>query len=157
MDRLRDILGEHRIELKTIRGTSDIWCRDYLPVQIDMGEFARFRYAPDHLRDREVLITDYDRLAPIPEVETCRRSDIVLDGGNVVGWGRRCILTDKIYRENAGIRRADLRNVLRELLEVHDLIVIPRGSPSPARVPGRSSTRTPDPGGCHPSSRTSSP
>jgi agmatine deiminase len=120
VDRVRDILVEHRIELKTIPGTSDIWCRDYLPVQIDTGVFARFRYAPDYPQDHEVLITDYDRLAPIPGVETCRRSDIVLDEVNVVGWGSRCILTDKIYRENPGIRRADLRNVLPELLEVHD-------------------------------------
>lgn len=125
VDRLRGILADHGVGLRIIRGTRDIWCRDFMPIGVGPGEYVRFRYAPRYLRGHEHLITDFDRLAPIPEIGTCRRSEIVVDGGNVVGWGGRCILTDRIYRENRGTRRVDLRNELRELLRVDDLIVIP--------------------------------
>lgn len=87
--------------------------------------FVRFRYAPSYLKGYDHLVTDFDRLAPIPEVETCRRSDIVLDGGNVGGWGGRGILTDRIFRENSQVDRPDLLGVLRELLRVDELIIIP--------------------------------
>ncbi len=124
-DRLRGILGDHGIRLSTIRGTRDIWCRDYMPVQVRLGKFVRFRYAPGYLQGYEHLITDFDELAPISEIGTCRRSDLVLDGGNVVGWGGRCILTDRIFRENPDFARDELLGILRELLRVDDLIVIP--------------------------------
>lgn len=125
VDRLRGILGDHGIRLSTIRGTRDIWCRDFLPTPIGRGEFVRFRYAPSYLRGYKHLITDFDELALIPEIGTCRRSDIVVDGGNVVGWGGRCVVTDRIFRENPEVPRADLLGVLRGLLRVDDLIVIP--------------------------------
>jgi agmatine deiminase len=96
-----------------------------MPVQTGRSEFVRFIYAPSYLKGCKDLITDLEELAPIPEMRTCRRLDIVLDGGNVVGWGSRCIVTDSILRENPEVPRAELLGVLRELLQVDDLIVIP--------------------------------
>ncbi len=49
----------------------------------------------------------------------------MLDGGNVVGWGGRWILTDRIFRENPDFARDELLGILRELLRADDLIVIP--------------------------------
>jgi hypothetical protein len=43
---LKDILGE---SLQEIDGTKDIWCRDYMPVQLDTHRFVQFRYDPDYL------------------------------------------------------------------------------------------------------------
>ena len=124
--RLRDILKDHGIALGVIRGTKDIWCRDYMPVQVGPGEFVRFRYAPDYLRGYGHLITRPDDIEPIPEVERCVDSEIVLDGGNVVGWGSRCIVTDKVFRENPTLQRDELIGRLTALLGVEDLIVIPK-------------------------------
>lgn len=124
--RLRGILSGHGIPLKVIRGTADIWVRDFMPIEIGPGEFVQFRYTPDYLRDDRHLITDFDQLDPIAVIERCQVSDLVLDGGNVVGWGSRCIVTDKVFRENAGVARDELLARLRDLLRVEDLIVIPR-------------------------------
>ena len=122
---LLDVLGDHGISMQAVRGTRDVWCRDYMPVRVGGGDFVRFRYAPDYLRGYEHLITRPGDVGPIPEVDRCTDSEIVLDGGNVVRWGSRCIVTDKVFRENPGVGRADLLGRLREDLRVEDLIVIP--------------------------------
>ena len=46
----------------------------------------------------------------------CRRSSIVLDGGNIVASRTKAIVTDKIYKENRGWSRAELRDKLQELV-----------------------------------------
>ena len=126
-DRLRSTLGRSRDRLEgSFGGTRDVWCRDYMPVQVGCGEFVRFRYAPDYLRGHEHLITAPGDVGPIPEIEGCVDSEIVLDGGNVVRWGSRCIVTDKVFHENPDLDRVDLLGRLREALRVEDLIVIPK-------------------------------
>jgi len=124
--RLRSISSDHGIHLKVIHGTRDVWCRDFMPVQIGMGEFVQFRYEPDYLKRYERLRTRPRGIDPLPEVERCVMSEIVLDGGNVVGRANRCIATDKVFRENPGICRDELLQRLKNLLRVEDLIVIPR-------------------------------
>jgi agmatine/peptidylarginine deiminase len=87
----------------------------------------QYRYEPDYLRDGfEHLMSRPGDIAPIPEVESCSTSDIILDGGNVVRWGSRCIMTEKVFRENPRLARGDLLATLREALRVEDLIVIPK-------------------------------
>ena len=109
-----------------IQGTRDIWCRDYMPVQVDVGRFVQFRYQPDYLRDDADSITPPEVCRRIPEIEHCVESDIVLDGGNVVHWADKAIMTDKIYRENPGYRRPALRKKLKDLLGLDELIIIPQ-------------------------------
>jgi agmatine/peptidylarginine deiminase len=125
-DGLRRILDDHGIALRTIRGTKDIWCRDYMPVQVGIGAFVRFRYEPDYLRGYEHLITRPGDIAAIPEIEGCTSSEIDLDGGNVVGHDSRCIVTDKIFCANRGVSRAEVMETLRGLLRIEELIVIPK-------------------------------
>ena len=124
-DRLGNALGDHGIALKELGGTKDVWCRDYMPIQVGCGEFVRFRYDPDYLRGYEHLITAPGDVGPIPKIERCVDSGIVLDGGNVVGWGSRCIVTDKVFKENPARGRDELIGRLKGLLGVDDLIVIP--------------------------------
>jgi agmatine deiminase len=125
VESLRAILSDHGIPLKVIQGTREIWCRDFMPVQLGTGEFVQFHYKPDYLKGYEQWRTIPSDIEPLPEVERCATSEIVLDGGNVVGWGGRCIVTDKVVRENPGIGRGELLGTLRDLLRVEDLIVIP--------------------------------
>jgi agmatine deiminase len=127
-DGLRRILDGHGLPLRMIQGARDIWCRDYMPVPVTTGEFVRFRYAPDYLRGYENLITNPGDLEPIPEIGRWVKTEIVLDGGNVVRWGGRCIMTDKVFRGNPGLSKHDLSGKLRELLQVEELIVIPKES-----------------------------
>jgi agmatine deiminase len=46
---LKPILQSHGIPLGIIPGTRDIWCRDYMPIQVAKDRFVQFRYAPDYL------------------------------------------------------------------------------------------------------------
>ena len=126
VNRLRGILGDHGIPLKVIRGTNDIWCRDYMPVQVGPGRFVKFRYAPDYLVGFENTITDFDQIESIREIEHCEESAIVVDGGNVVRWNKRVIMTEKVFSENPGVGRDELTEMLRGLLRVGDVIVIPQ-------------------------------
>jgi agmatine deiminase len=126
VDRLRDILGDHGIPLGFIGGTNDIWCRDFMPVQVVPKEFVHFRYSPDYLVGHEHLITNFDDIDPIPEIANFERSEVVLDGGNVVRWGNRAIATDKVFRENPRVGRKTLLDLLRDQLRVDEIIVIPQ-------------------------------
>ena len=124
VERLRGTLSDHGIPLREIRRTRDYWCRDYMPLAASDGTFVQFRYSPDYLQGYERLITRPSDLAPISEI-VCRQTEIILDGGNVVRWGGRCIMTDKVFRENSGIEESELIARLRDLLRVDELIVIP--------------------------------
>lgn len=110
--------------LRFIAGAKDIWCRDYMPVQVSQERFVQFRYYPDYMLDRPDLRTANG--AGLLPLANCRRSELVIDGGNVVVLNHTAIVTDKIFRENRGIGRKQLRGQLRELLEIDRLIEIPR-------------------------------
>ena len=125
---LERILGEHDIGFGVVRGTRDIWIRDYAPIQVDRdGSFVLFRYFPDYLRHgyRHLITDAREFIASIPAIRSCEFSEIILDGGNVVRHGDKAIVTDKVYRENQGMGREELRQELRRLLRVERLIVIP--------------------------------
>jgi agmatine deiminase len=111
-------------KLRTILGTKDIWCRDYMPIQLSSDRFVQFRYDPDYLKDDPQLRTDDG--GSLTDLSDYQRSDLVIDGGNVVRGDDTVILTDKVYRENLGIERPRLRDELRRILEVERLVVIPK-------------------------------
>ena len=129
---LKSILTEHGIPLRTIPGTRDIWCRDYLPVQVAEDRFIQFHYAPDYLTGKYRHLRADGEIGPtLPWVRNCVRSEIVLDGGNIVKWQDKAILTDKIYKENPEIGRGRLREQLKGLLRVRTLLVIPQEPDDP--------------------------
>jgi agmatine deiminase len=96
-----------------------------MPIQIGLGRHAQFIYNPDYLAGYEHLITRPGDIQPITEIERCLQSEIVLDGGNVVGTSRRIIVTEKVFRENPASQRKHLLDRLRHLLDVEEVIVIP--------------------------------
>jgi agmatine deiminase len=57
----------------------------------------------------------------------------MLDGGNVVKWTDKVIMTQKVIVENPGWERRNLVADLRELLEVDKIVLIP---PEPGDVTG---------------------
>lgn len=118
---LRSVLVDVPIEI--IPGTKDIWCRDYMPIQLEDG-FCQFAYAPDYLRDHRHLVTPPERCR-LPFMGDCRQEPIVLDGGNVVVSRTKVILTEKAYKENPDIERPRLRARLEEIFEA-ECIFIPK-------------------------------
>ena len=117
----RQLLG---VRLKTIPGTKDIWCRDFMPIQLASNQFVQFKYAPDYLRDDPQLRTQ--NACDLLRLKNCRRSDLVIDGGNVVRWTDAAILTDKVYYENTGKERSWFEAELRRQLQVERLIFVPQ-------------------------------
>jgi agmatine deiminase len=123
---LQTLLLSRGILVRSVGNVRDIWIRDYAPVQVADDLLVKFRYTPDYLHGYEHLITGDEVLDSFRDLSRCLHSGIVLDGGNVVGCPGKAILTDKVYKENPGRTRPQLRRQLRELLRADELIIIPR-------------------------------
>lgn len=123
--RLTDILNKHNISFKFLEGTKDIWCRDYMPVQTPTGKFIQFRYEPSYLNYPKYANSRSDvRLVNELNGIKATYSDINLDGGNVVMYGTKAIITDRVFSENPEMGRDEIRKQLAELLEC-EIIIIP--------------------------------
>jgi agmatine deiminase len=124
---LHAILQEHGIPLRIIPGTRDIWCRDYMPIQVSEDRFVQFRYAPDYLTGKYRHLIANGEIGPgLPFLKNVVRSENVLDGGNIVAWNGRAFLTEKIFRENPGLSRLAVVDRLKRDLGVPELILIPQ-------------------------------
>lgn len=126
-ERLTSILDKHGIDYAFLPETNDIWCRDYMPVQVDENNFIEYRYDPDYLQDKK-----YRKLKTYPDL-VCEsiglktiKSDLILDGGNIIKWRNKVILTDKIIPENATkYRKSELLHKLALLFKVDSIILVP--------------------------------
>jgi agmatine deiminase len=125
-DELRKALTVHGVEVRCLTGVRDQWIRDFAPIQVADNLLVKFRYAPDYLQGHEHLITGDDVVEAFRDLGQCPRSEIILDGGNVVGCRGKAILTNKVYKENPHWDRPQLRKQLQELLRVDQLIIIPK-------------------------------
>jgi agmatine deiminase len=127
-ERLIPVLEKNRIDFGFLPNTKDIWAKDFMPVQVAKGRFIQFRYEPDYLvkdNKHRATISDVTGICGSIEV-TAVKSDIVLDGGNLVRFGRKAILTSKIFKENPGYTEKRLIRMLEELLQLDKVIIIPR-------------------------------
>jgi len=109
--------------------TKDIWARDYMPIQVSESKFVEFRYDPDYLQgtgaEKRKLKTYPDIVCDAINLKTVK-SNIILDGGNVVKSQNTVILTDKIVSENRyWYDKTSLVKQLEELFEVEHVILIP--------------------------------
>ena len=121
------LLDDTEIKYGFLKGTKDIWVRDYMPIQVSEDRFVQFKYDPGYIYDvgKEDTITDpkpvLKKIGITPEF--CY--DIALDGGNVIKSQKSIIVTDFLYKYNPGFSRAELRSLLKDKLDVERVIVIP--------------------------------
>ena len=122
---LLSVLEKHKVSVKELRNTKDIWCRDYMPVQNRLGELIQFEYDPSYLRGKKEW---EDSRSDVREV--CSANDInpifskiKIDGGNVVLYGDKAILTNRIFKENPEFERKQLISELEELLKAKVIII----------------------------------
>ena len=110
-----DIIRESLVELPY---TKDYWCRDYMPIQTSESEFIAFSYKPDYLvrskKDKKYITSEKDKLTAYSKLGLLEpiKSDIILDGGNVVFAKNLigedvAIMTEKILYENDATIRDD--------------------------------------------------
>ena len=122
---LTELLEKHSIEYGFLKATKDIWCRDYMPIQIEKGKFVQFRYEPSYLKDDLELQSDPKEVCIANNINP-QFSKINLDGGNVVNWSDRAIITDRVFDENPEYSSKNkLITEIEKLLEV-EIIVIPQ-------------------------------
>jgi len=123
------IFAKHSIGFDTLPETKDIWARDYMPIQISKDIFIEYRYDPDYLqgnlkgcRDTKTysdIVCDTIGLRTI-------KTDLIIDGGNVVKSENAIILTDKVVWENErNYSEKQLIKKLHDLFEVDKVVLIP--------------------------------
>ena len=126
-NRLTSILNKHNVDYRLLKGTKDIWCRDYMPIQTESGKLVQFRYEPSYLKGKKEW---EDSRSDVSEV--CRLngfkplfSNINLDGGNVLLCSGRAIVSDRIFTENPEYTdKEQLVKEISNLLEA-EVIIIP--------------------------------
>jgi len=124
--RLIKILEMHDVKYAFLKGTKDIWCRDYMPIQTESGKFIQFKYDPSYLKGNkewEASRSDVKEVCRVNGIEA-QFSDINLDGGNVLICDGRAILSNRIFSENSNWDKEKLVNELSKLLEC-EIIIIP--------------------------------
>ena len=123
-----DKLTSFGVKPELLPKTKDIWARDYMPVQISADKFIEYRYDPDYLqgtwKGSRDLKTYPDIVCDAIKLKTVK-SDIILDGGNIVKSKDCIILTDKIVRENRLLcNKTELIERLRATFQVEKVILI---------------------------------
>jgi agmatine deiminase len=117
-----DLLGA---KCRFLSGTKDIWARDYMPVQVDEHKLIQYTFYPDYLIDFENIKSDPESICADLNLTTVR-SDIILDGGNVIKSDNCVIMTDKIVLENKyKYTKEQLLYKLKDLFEVEKIVLIP--------------------------------
>ena len=135
--RFSDIYLDIKIKLahfgivpKLLPKTKDIWARDYMPIQVNDTKFVEYRYDPDYLqgsvKSQRGIKTYPDMVCDAIGRKTIK-TDVVLDGGNVVKSSNAVILTDKVLTENRHYyNKTSLIKELQNLFEAGKIFFIPK-------------------------------
>lgn len=126
---ISETLKSFGIKPKFLPDTKGIWARDYMPIQVSKNQFIEYRYDPDYLQGKwkgcRNIKTYPDIVCDSIELITTK-SDIILDGGNVVKSKNCAILTDKVVVENRlSYSKTELVEQLIEIFEVEKIVLIP--------------------------------
>ena len=139
---IADALRKRDIPFTYLKGTKDIWCRDYMPIQIEKDRFVFYRYTPDYLQDKTGLTLQTNpelvfqeesnellRLLPMSVEEEMRpipishpvfhrfELELVMDGGNVVKCGNKVVMTDKVFEENKDKTPQEVQRQIEEAFQ----------------------------------------
>ncbi|OYT16327.1 MAG: hypothetical protein B7C24_08310 [Bacteroidetes bacterium 4572_77] len=122
---LKQILDRHNFKYEFLKSTKDIWCRDYMPIQTEKDKFIQFRYEPSYLKKELYLQSDTKAVCKATNINP-DFSNINLDGGNVVNWNNKAIISDRVFDENP--EYSDEKKLIGELenLMNAEIIIIPQ-------------------------------
>lgn len=129
---IAEVLEENHIRYAYLSETKDIWCRDFMPIQIDEDRFLFYKYTPDYLQSpyysrfqtniEKVFQSQQNRLEQVQQ--NAVTIDLVLDGGNVVKCGDTVVMTEKVFVENKDKSRTEVEQVLKDAFQ-SDLLFLP--------------------------------
>jgi len=122
------ILDRHNIPYGFLKETKDIWVRDFMPVKTANGKLVQFRYEPWYIMEDPkelVKLSDPKKVCEVNNIQPDKISNINLDGGNVLIYEDRAIISDRIFGENPEYE--DKNKLVREIEELLEakVIIIP--------------------------------
>jgi agmatine/peptidylarginine deiminase len=127
-----EVLETTKIRYVYLSETKDIWCRDFMPIQIEEDHFVFYKYTPDYLQTPYYrrIQTNPEKVfqAPQNRLEQITRNaitiDLVIDGGNVVKCGDTIVMTEKVFAENKGKTRTEVERILKDAFRC-DILFLP--------------------------------
>ncbi len=127
-----EALETNKIRYVYLSETKDIWCRDFMPIQIEEDHFVFYKYTPDYLQTPYYrrIQTNPEKVfqAPQNRLEQVTRNaitiDLVIDGGNVVKCGDTIVMTEKVFVENKDKTRAEVERILKDAFQ-SDILFLP--------------------------------
>ena len=129
---IAETLEKNRIRYAYLSETKDIWCRDFMPIQIDEDRFVFYKYTPDYLQSpyyrriqtdpEKVIQTSQNRLEQV--AHNTITIDLVVDGGNVVKCGDIVVMTEKVFVENKDKTSAEVEKILKDAFQ-SDILFLP--------------------------------
>ena len=129
---ITEVLRKHGIPFNYLMSTKDIWCRDFMPIQIAEDRFVSYKYTPDYLQDKTglrlqsnpeaVLQAKQNRLTHV--LQNAVKVDLVLDGGNVVKCGNTIVMTEKVFAENRNKSINEVDSILKDAFQC-DVLYLP--------------------------------
>ncbi len=127
--KFKTLLENYNIRVRILRNTLDWYCRDYMPIQIERDRFVQFVFRPEaYFKKSEFnLISNPLQIGLANNLPKPVFSRIILDGGNVVKWTDKVIITDQVYSDNEYQfdSHDEIIKELEKVLECH-VIIIPR-------------------------------
>lgn len=118
-------LKRFNVQFKFLDNTNDIWCRDFMPIQLHEDSYIQFQYEPYYLKKFEYLKTNPRKVIKAFELNIVH-SDLILDGGNVVKSYDKVIITDQIVKDNKEkYTEKSLISELQRLFELEHIIIVP--------------------------------
>lgn len=124
--RIIRLLKSHNVPCELLLHTNDSWCRDYMPIQTSRNRFIQYYYFPDYLRNNSIdipYITDPTQTLQDLGIETIK-TDIIIDGGNVIKCDDCVIMTEKVVEENRrNYSKVELIAQLESLFQCEVLLI----------------------------------
>lgn len=129
---ITEALRQHGVSYAYLSETKDIWCRDFMPIQIENDWFVFYKYTPDYLQDKRWLRFQTDPVAVFNNEANKLQSyldksiaiNMIMDGGNVVKCGDTIVMTEKVFAENKDKTRNEVERILRDAFQC-DIIFLP--------------------------------
>jgi agmatine deiminase len=124
--RFEKTLKECNIKFDFLPNTKDVWAVDFMPIQVELEKFIEFVYNPSYLQSKASLktISNTEQICEEIGIETIK-TNIVLDGGNVVKTANKVFMTDRVFKDNPSYERKKSITELHELLEIEKLYLLP--------------------------------
>ena len=131
--KITEVLQSHGIPYHYLSETNDIWCRDFMPIQIEKDRFVFYTYTPDYLQGsyyyrrtqtdpEKVFNAEENHLGDLLKYR--KDLELVLDGGNVVKCGDTVVMTEKVFVENKDKTRTEVDRILKDAFQ-SDILFLP--------------------------------